>query len=115
MRKLVLAAIPAVLALMIVPFAAAATKTTTIHVKAKEMSFTLSSKSLAKPGDVTFDVTNAGKLVHDFKIDGKVTPMLQPGKTAKLTIDFKKKGSYPYECTVPGHAAAGMKGVFTVR
>jgi hypothetical protein len=27
--------------------------------------------------------------------------------------DTLKKGKHPYKCTVPGHAAAGMKGVFT--
>jgi uncharacterized cupredoxin-like copper-binding protein len=32
-----------------------------------------------------------------------------------LVITFKKKAKYPYLCTVFGHAAAGMKGVFTVR
>jgi uncharacterized cupredoxin-like copper-binding protein len=26
-----------------------------------------------------------------------------------------KKGKYAYLCTVPGHAEAGMKGVYTVR
>ncbi len=56
-----------------------------------------------------------GHVVHDFKINGKVTPLLQPGKSAKLTVKFAKAGTYPYLCTVPGHAAAGMKGVFTVR
>jgi uncharacterized cupredoxin-like copper-binding protein len=30
-------------------------------------------------------------------------------------VSFKKKGKYSYLCTVPGHAAGGMKGVFTVR
>jgi uncharacterized cupredoxin-like copper-binding protein len=39
----------------------------------------------------------------------------RPGTTAKLVVTFKKKGKYPYLCTVPGHAAAGMKGTFTVR
>ena len=41
--------------------------------------------------------------------------MLQPGKSARLTVTFRKKGRFPYLCTVPGHAAAGMKGVFVVR
>ena len=63
---------------------------------------------------MTFDFENAGRLQHDFKIDGKRTALIQPGKSAKLTVDFKKQGSYPYLCTVPGHAAAGMKGVFSV-
>ena len=38
----------------------------------------------------------------------------QPGKTGVLVVTLKK-GRYPYLCTVPGHAAAGMKGVLTVR
>jgi uncharacterized cupredoxin-like copper-binding protein len=41
-------------------------------------------------------------------------PLIQPGQTAKLAITFTKGGKFPYLCTVPGHAEAGMKGVFTV-
>ena len=40
--------------------------------------------------------------------------MIGPGKTAKLTVTLKA-GKYPYKCTVPGHAAAGMKGTFVVK
>jgi uncharacterized cupredoxin-like copper-binding protein len=40
--------------------------------------------------------------------------VLSPGKSATLRVTFLRKGRYPYKCTVPGHAAAGMKGVFTV-
>ena len=88
---------------------------TTIQVKGGEFSFQLSKKSIAKPGKVTFVFKNIGHVLHDFTINGKKTPLIRPGKTAKLVVTFKKKGKYPYICTVPGHAAAGMKGVFTVR
>lgn len=88
---------------------------TTIQVKGGEFFFRLSTKSIAKPGKVTFAFRNIGHVMHDFKINGKKTPMIQPGKTAKLVVTFKKKGKYAYLCTVPGHAEAGMKGVFTVR
>jgi uncharacterized cupredoxin-like copper-binding protein len=108
----------AVIAVAAIPLAGAAARpaaaTTTVSVKAGEMYFKLSTKTLAKPGRVTFVVKNAGHLVHDFKIAGKVTPMINPGKSAKLTVSFKK-GKYSYLCTVPGHAAGGMKGVFTVK
>jgi outer membrane protein assembly factor BamB len=87
----------------------------TIQVKGGEFFFRLSSKSIAKPGKVTFAFTNIGHVSHDFKIDGKATPLIQPGQTANLVVTFAKAGSYPYLCTVPGHAEAGMKGVFTVR
>jgi uncharacterized cupredoxin-like copper-binding protein len=88
---------------------------TSVQVKGGEFFFRLSTKSAAKPGTVVFAFKNIGHVLHDFKIDGKHTPLIQPGKTAKLVVTFKKKGKYPYLCTVPGHAEAGMKGVFTVR
>jgi uncharacterized cupredoxin-like copper-binding protein len=91
--------------------AGARTTATTVNVKAKEFSFTLSRKS-APHGKVTFKVVNKGKVKHDFKIAGKKTPMLKPGKSATLTVTLKKGKKYPYICTVPGHAAAGMKGTF---
>jgi uncharacterized cupredoxin-like copper-binding protein len=86
-----------------------------IQVKGGEFFFKLSTKSIAKPGKVTFVFKNVGHITHDFKINGKRTPLIQPGKTARLVVTFKKKAKYSYLCTVPGHAAAGMKGVFTVR
>jgi uncharacterized cupredoxin-like copper-binding protein len=94
---------------------ASAASTTTIHVSEKEFSIKLSKGSLARPGTVRFDVKNAGKMAHNFRINGKQTRLIKPGKTASLTVAFKKKTSYHYICAVPGHAALGMKGVFTVR
>jgi uncharacterized cupredoxin-like copper-binding protein len=73
----------------------------------------MSAKS-AKRGVVTFNVTNVGKLQHDFEISGRKTKMLSHGQSAMLRVTFLRKGAYPYKCTVPGHAAAGMKGVFTI-
>jgi uncharacterized cupredoxin-like copper-binding protein len=111
-------AVVAIAALALVQFASARPNrqtATTIQVKGGEFFFRLSTKSIAKPGAVTFVVKNVGQVLHDFRINGKKTPLLQPGKTAKLVVTFKKKGKYPYSCTVPGHASAGMKGVFTVR
>jgi uncharacterized cupredoxin-like copper-binding protein len=108
---LVLAAI-AIAALAPAPLASADADP---QVSAKEFSFKLSAKSTARPGTVTFNVRNAGSILHDFKINGKKTSLIAPGKTEKLVVRFKKKGQYRYICTVPGHAALGMKGVFTVR
>jgi len=85
----------------------------TVNVAASEFKFVLSSKS-AKRGVVIFKVKNVGKLGHDFQIDGRKTKVISPGQSATLRVVFLKKGSYPYKCTVPGHAAAGMKGVFTI-
>ena len=88
---------------------------TTVTVRGGEFFFKLSTKSIATPRKVTFVFKNVGHVLHDFKIDGKQTSLTQPGRTARLVVTFKKKGPYPYLCTVPGHAQAGMKGVFSVR
>jgi len=86
---------------------------TRVTVTASEFKFVLSKKIVPK-GTVTFVVRNKGKVAHDFKIRGKKTKMLAPGQSATLKVVFAK-GKFKYLCTVPGHAAAGMKGVLTVK
>ena len=97
---------------------------TTVKVtagKPSEFHFTLSAMSV-KHGAVTFVVTDKGALGHDFEVCsspkggsltkcvGTKTPLVAPGKTATLKVTFKTPGTYEYLCSVPGHAAAGMKG-----
>jgi uncharacterized cupredoxin-like copper-binding protein len=86
---------------------------TAVTVTATEFHFKLSKTSVPH-GSVTFTLVNKGKLGHDFKIGGKKTAVIAPGKTAKLTVTLKA-GKAAYLCTVPGHAAAGMKGTLTVK
>src|SRR5919198_5471310 len=87
-----------------------ASTSTSVSVTAKEFKFTLSRRS-APHGVVVFHVVNKGKLKHDFKIAGKKTSLLKPGAKATLRVTLKK-GRFTYICTVVGHAALGMKGVF---
>jgi uncharacterized cupredoxin-like copper-binding protein len=91
-----------------------AAKTVKITVKASEFKFALSRRSVPAGTTVVFNVVNVGKISHDFKIAGKKTPTLNPGKKAVIKVLFKKKGRYPYLCTLLGHAGAGMKGSFSV-
>lgn len=84
-----------------------------VTVTATEFKFKLSKKTVPV-GVVEFRVVNKGRIAHDFKIAGKKTPLIRPGKSATLRVVFKKKGRYAYLCTVRGHAAAGMKGVLAV-
>jgi len=110
--SLVVALAAAATVFAVVAYAGSSRSTaTTVKVGAKEFKFTLSRKS-APHGKVTFKVTNKGHIKHDFKIAGKKTKMLGPGKGASLTVTLKKGKKYTYICTVPGHAAAGMKGTF---
>ena len=102
----------------------AARKPTTVRMtagKPSEFRFTPSKKVFPR-GTVTFRLTNGGAIPHDLKIcaspkgglanscAGKGTKLIVPGQSATLTYTFKTKGTYEYLCTVPGHAAAGMKG-----
>ena len=95
-----------------------AVTTPVVKVSGTEFHFTLSQKSVPKPGKVIFKFTNNGHEPHNFVfLSGinKGTPAIAPHKTATLTVTFKKKGSYTYECTVGEHAEEGMLGTFTVK
>ncbi|MCW2975591.1 MAG: blue (type 1) copper domain protein [Actinomycetia bacterium] len=86
--------------------------TATVTVTGTEFKFAFSPASV-KAGSVTFNFMNKGKVMHDFQIAGKKTPVIGPGKSAKLTVTLKKGTKYPYKCTVDAHAAAGMQGTLT--
>jgi uncharacterized cupredoxin-like copper-binding protein len=102
---------------------------TTINVtagKPTEFHFVL-SKSTAKRGIIVFKIVNGGQIPHDFKFcskrsssavattcTGRSSKMISPGQSTTLRVTVLLKGSYEYLCTVPGHAAGGMKGLFKV-
>lgn len=90
----------------------------TINVTEREFKITLAKRSVA-PGAATFVVRNTGKYPHALSIAGpgvksKRTPLIRPGKSARLTVTLKA-GSYRLWCPVPGHAAQGMKASLKVR
>jgi plastocyanin len=93
------------------PTAAAATSRVT--VVGTEFKFTLSKRSVPT-GTVIFTFRNRGKIAHNFKIAGKKTPILAPGKSSTLKVKISKRGRFAYLCTLAGHAQAGMKGVLVV-
>jgi uncharacterized cupredoxin-like copper-binding protein len=87
------------------------TGATRVTVDASEFKFVL-SRTNVRHGNVLFTVVNQGKIAHDFSIDGRTTPLISPGKSSELAVSLPV-GSFFYLCTVPGHAAAGMKGTLT--
>ena len=97
--------------------------------KPSELAFKLSKTSLVPVGTITFKVTNMGVAFHNFKICtipvpsaagaqnfciGTSTHTLKHGQSQTLTVKFSLAGQYEFLCTVPGHAAAGMKGLLGV-
>ena len=87
---------------------------TRITVTATEFKYVLSKTRVTAGTTVIFTLVNKGKVAHNFRIAGKTTATIRPGTTASITVTFKKAGKQAYLCTLPGHGAAGMKGVFTV-
>jgi plastocyanin len=64
-------------------------------------------------GDYTFDLTNAGKSMHNLAIKGpgiagKQTPTIDPGGKARLEVRLQP-GTYELYSTVPGHKQLGME------
>ena len=49
-------------------------------------------------------------MLHDFRINGKQTRLIQTGQDREAHRPVQEEGQVPYLCTVPGHAAAGMQG-----
>lgn len=86
---------------------------THVTVVMKEFRFILSTRTV-HIGAVDFRLVNRGHLEHDIKIAGRKSALIAPGKHGSLDVVFRRAGAYPYVCTVPGHAAAGMKGVLRV-
>jgi uncharacterized cupredoxin-like copper-binding protein len=95
------------------PAAGSKLATTKVSVTMTEFKFKLSRTSVLQ-GTVVFTIKNAGKIGHNFKINGKVTKLVAPGKSTTLTVKFAKKGKFAYLCTVQGHAKLGMKGTLGV-
>ena len=66
-------------------------------------------------GPLTVTLVEHGALDHTFKIAGK-SPELKvtSGKSSATATYNLTKGTYSFECTIPGHAAQGMKGKIEV-
>ena len=47
---------------------------------------------------MTFKITNLGKLAHGFAIDGQSSKVIRPHKSTMLTVTFKRRGKYTYQC-----------------
>jgi uncharacterized cupredoxin-like copper-binding protein len=89
---------------------------TTVKVVMTDFHFALSTK-VVRRGVVTFKVVNKGATTHDFFVYriNKKTPLIQPGKSAILTVTFRKAGVYHYICTIGEHAFHGMQGDLRVK
>jgi uncharacterized cupredoxin-like copper-binding protein len=72
----------------------------------------LHAKVVRRAQPVYFDVTNVGKLKHNFVIGGQTTGAIKHGKTQTLAIAFTVRGKYGFRCTV--NPAKAMHGFIVV-
>jgi uncharacterized cupredoxin-like copper-binding protein len=70
-----------------------------------------------QPGELT--LRNGGGTPHDVTLaraaSGPVTIEALAGQTARGAFTIETPGTYAFVCTVPGHAAAGMRGTITAQ
>jgi uncharacterized cupredoxin-like copper-binding protein len=82
-------------------------------VEVKLTEFAIEMPTTAPPGQMTFSVTNAGTMEHNFEVEGegiekKFDTNLKPGETRNLQVDLPV-GTYTVYCTVDDHKERGMQ------
>jgi azurin len=114
-RRVVLASfvITALAVALLVPLASGSASAkytvTAVDFKFKNMPRTVAA------GKHTFTLVNKVATKHDLKLAGKKTRLLGKGQRASIIVALKRGKTYAYLCTVPGHAALGMKGKVVAR
>jgi uncharacterized cupredoxin-like copper-binding protein len=62
---------------------------------------------------------NSGQMPHDFTLnEGVAQPVkltVNGGETASGTFTLERPGTYSFDCSMPGHAMAGMRGTITAQ
>jgi uncharacterized cupredoxin-like copper-binding protein len=82
-------------------------------VEVKLTQFTIEMLTTVPPGPVTFSVTNAGTMEHNFEVEGqglekKFDAALKPGETRSLQVDLPA-GTYTVYCPMDDHRQRGMQ------
>lgn len=105
-----------------------------------DLSFEPNALTVKAGETIRFVVTNKSEIVHDFTLGDAATQaahrkemaemfeksakvhhqddpnaiMVEPGQTGEVTWRFTRAGSLEFDCNVPGHYEAGMRGAITV-
>jgi uncharacterized cupredoxin-like copper-binding protein len=83
------------------------------------MRFEPAAISVRAGQPVELTLRNDGQMPHDFTLsEGVAQPVkvsATGGQTASGTFTLEKPGTYTFECSMPGHALAGMRGTITAQ
>lgn len=88
------------------------------------------SMTVPEGANVTIELVNEGALEHSWvlmtddvdaetateedALDGITSGSVAGGESERFSFEAPAAGTYQFVCTVPGHAAGGMVGTFTV-
>jgi len=112
------AVVAALLALVVVPAAMAATTKRLSATESKGLGYSKQTITVGH-GKVTLKMKNPSRLnlEHSVSVRGrgvtKLGKVVQPGGTSTVRATLAK-GTYTFYCHVSGHEAAGMKGKLVV-
>jgi len=88
-----------------------------VEVVMTEMRFSPNRIDARAGQSVSLTIVNRGSERHDLAFPSIGMPQLRgvetltmPGQSTRLTISFDAPGTYPFLCTIAGHAASGMTG-----
>ena len=86
-----------------------------VTVVAGDLRFSPSTLTLTAGEAVNVVIRNSDELVHDFTVPALgVHVTVRPGQEVTIGLRPTTAGTYPFVCTVPGHAQAGMGGTIVV-
>ncbi len=83
-----------------------------VEVVARDLSFSPAEVRVEAGTTVNLVLRNEGAVLHDLTIPALGFRLeAPPGATAAASLTVPAPGRYPFFCSVPGHAEAGMTGV----
>jgi uncharacterized cupredoxin-like copper-binding protein len=92
-----------------------------VEIVATEMRFSPNRIDARVGQPVLITIVNRGSERHDLTFLSIEMPNLRgvetltmPGQSTRLTMTFDRPGTYPFLCTIPGHATSGMTGAVFV-
>jgi Cu+-exporting ATPase len=89
---------------------------TRLEITARSVAFTPADLHVRAGETVVLEFTNDDPIFHDWEVVGlaNVDAGARPGQTQRIRFSIGEPGTYVVECTVAGHAEAGMVGTLVV-
>jgi len=89
---------------------------TRLQVTARSVAFSPADLRIRAGQTVLLEFRNDDPVFHDWSVAGvaNVDANARPGQTQRIRFRIDQPGTYRVECTVAGHAEAGMVGTLVV-